>query len=563
MIETYAIALLAAVPLLAVARWAFLPSSRLPRWRVRVMRLRLRLKLHPGRGHATVLELWLRWGRFAAWRRSGRSRRSLSAWQRRRAAEHSVFAGRAHLRHGLRFPVEEHAVIIAPPRTFKTAYLADVILHYPGPGLSTTTKADVFELTSGVRAGLGPVHVFNPQGIGGVPSTFRWNPLDGCEVQAVAIRRADGFAHAVSMEGTEESSFWSSKASSYLRGLFHAAALAGGDMRLVVRWALGDAQDAEDILSQAGAGQWALELGELRGEAARTAATIRMVLSRALSFMTDPDLALSVLPGCEGFDIGEFLRGRGTLYMIADSDRDDSPLAPLFACMATEVHWLAAQAASRQPGGRLDPPLLLALDEIVQTCPVPLPAWCADSGGKGIQIISVAHGEAQLATRWREHGKQVILDTAGVRLFLPGIGDVRTLEMASKLCGQTALRERGQEHHSRHDVMTPDMIRQLPAGYALILRGGLAPVVTRLPVAWKDPAYRKARRRGAAVAPLVPAPLPAALSGDGDGVLGQMPAWPVTDHMAAPGGDSLAGREHRVPDLAAAAAAADHPWSQR
>ena len=30
---------------------------------------------------------------------------------------------------------------------------------------------------------LGPVHVFNPQAIGGVPSTFRWSPVDGCEQQ--------------------------------------------------------------------------------------------------------------------------------------------------------------------------------------------------------------------------------------------------------------------------------------------------------------------------------------------------------------------------------------------
>jgi hypothetical protein len=38
------------------------------------------------------------------------------------------------------------------------------------------------------------------------------------------------------------------------------------------------------------------------------------------------------------------------------------------------------------------------------------------------------------------------------------------------------------------------MIRQLPAGFALIIRGGCAPVIARLPRAWKNPAYRRARR---------------------------------------------------------------------
>src|SRR5215472_13303561 len=255
---------------LAFLRWCFVPSSRLPRYRIRHLRLRLHLRLHPGRGHATMVELWLRWGRFAAFRRSHRSRPSLSTWRRAaRPDEHSVLPGRAHYRHALR---------------------------EPGPVLSTTTKHDVFALTSGIRARRGPVHVFNPQGVGGVPSTFRWNPVAGCDDPATAIRRADGFAKAVNLAGTEEASFWSGKASDLMRCLFHAAACAGGDMRLVARWALGSAEPAEDILDQAGADQWAAELAELRSEAQKTAATIRMVLSRALGFMTDPALARSVLP---------------------------------------------------------------------------------------------------------------------------------------------------------------------------------------------------------------------------------------------------------------------------
>jgi hypothetical protein len=66
------------------------------------------------------------------------------------------------------------------------------------------------------------------------------------------------------------------------------------------------------------------------------------------------------------------------------------------------------------------------------------------------------------------------------------------------LCGQASWKIRGQEHATRHDVATPDMIRQLPAGFALVIRGGYAPVISRLPRAWKNPAYRRARRLGQA-----------------------------------------------------------------
>jgi type IV secretory pathway TraG/TraD family ATPase VirD4 len=510
---------------LAFLRWCFAPSSHLPRYRIRHMRLRLHLRLHPGRGHATGFELWLRWGRFAAFRRSRRSRPSLSIWRRAiQPDEHSVMPGRAHYRHALRVPVDEHLLIQGPPRGGKTGLLAGMILHYPGPVLSTTTKHDAFQLTSGIRARRGPVHVFNPQGVGGVPSTFRWNPVAGCDDAATAIRRADGFAKAVNMAGTDEATFWSGKASDFMRCLFHAAAHAGGDMRLVARWALGSAEPAEDILDSAGAGQWAAELAELRSEAQKTAATIRMVLSRALGFMTDPALARCVLPadGDSGVNVHAFLADTGTLYMIAESEHDDSPVAPLFAAMAGEIHHTACQTGQAMGGGRLDPPLLMALDEIVQTCPVPLPAWLADSGGKGIQLIPVAHGEAQLRTRWGKDGAQVILDTCGVKVWLPGITDTATLKMASELCGQAAFTERvrsrgrdGCREEQRrvwHDVMTPDMVRQLPVGRALVIRGGYAPVIARLGAAWKDRAYRRARRAGTVVASLTAVTNPAAQS---------------------------------------------------
>jgi type IV secretion system protein VirD4 len=304
----------------------------------------LHLRLHPGRGYATVAELWWRWGRLAAYRRSGRIRPSLACWQRaRRPREHSVLLGRAQYRHQLAVPLEEHLLIMAPPRTYKTALLADVVLHYPGPVISTTTKADVFALTSGVRAVLGPVHVFNPQSIGGVPSTFRWSPVAGCQNPAVAIRRADAFAQAVSQKGVEDGTFWTAKASDYLRAYFCAAARSGADMAVVARWVLGaDPDTPEQILASAGATQWAMTLAELRGEAQKTASTVRMVMSRALSFMADPALAASVLPSRgAGFDIAGFLGDRGTLYMIADSEQEDAPVAPLFAAMASEIHYQA------------------------------------------------------------------------------------------------------------------------------------------------------------------------------------------------------------------------------
>ena len=164
----------------------------------------------------------------------------------------------------------------------------------------------------------------------------------------------------------------------YLRGYFCAAALTGQDLRAVAAWVSGADPDVpEQILAAAGAHQWALTLAELRSEAHKTAATVRMVMSRALSFMADPALAASVLPGPDGgFDIPAFLRDAGTVYMIAEAVSEEAPVAPLFAAMATEIHYVAAQIGQASEARRLDPPLLMGLDEVTQICPVPCRSGC-------------------------------------------------------------------------------------------------------------------------------------------------------------------------------------------
>lgn len=135
----------AAVAAVLFAWWAVRPRRRLPRHRVRYMRLRARLRLHPGPGHATLFELWLRWGRGAAARRAKRARPSLT-WRTRRfrPSQTSVLVGRAHYQRALRVPTEEHVIYIAPPRKGKSGALAEIIERYPGPVVVTTTRGPVF-----------------------------------------------------------------------------------------------------------------------------------------------------------------------------------------------------------------------------------------------------------------------------------------------------------------------------------------------------------------------------------------------------------------------------------
>ena len=59
MIIKYAIALAVLLAVAVLVSWAFLPARYLPSNRVRYLRLRLHLRLHPGKGFATIFGLWL------------------------------------------------------------------------------------------------------------------------------------------------------------------------------------------------------------------------------------------------------------------------------------------------------------------------------------------------------------------------------------------------------------------------------------------------------------------------------------------------------------------------
>ena len=107
MMLKYVIALAVLIVLAAAFAWAFLPARHLPGNRARHLRIRLHLRLHPGKGFAHLFSLWLRWSRFAVLRRSGRIRPALPWWYRMLdPGEHSVLLGRAHYRHRLHVPLE-------------------------------------------------------------------------------------------------------------------------------------------------------------------------------------------------------------------------------------------------------------------------------------------------------------------------------------------------------------------------------------------------------------------------------------------------------------------------
>ena len=87
-------------------------------------------------------------------------------------------------------PIEDTVLRFGGPRVGKSGELACRILDAPGAVIATSTRVDLLDLTCPLRERRGPVWIFNPSGVGDLPSTVVFDPLAGCEVPKVAHERA-------------------------------------------------------------------------------------------------------------------------------------------------------------------------------------------------------------------------------------------------------------------------------------------------------------------------------------------------------------------------------------
>jgi type IV secretion system protein VirD4 len=511
--------------------------------RARAMRWLVRLRRRPGPGYAGMTEMVFRWSRMAAVSHGRQARPGLSFWARLRCSttDYAISLGRAQCFRRVYARMVDCCLYLAPQRTGKTTALARRILAHPGPVLTTTTRVDLHRDTAwrrmcGTRPGLtgrllgrrgraqGRVHVFNPEGVGNVASSLRFDLLGPCRDLMTAYRIASWLSGQSRELGNLE--WFESKGDIAMMGLLFAAAVGGRSLADVYQWSQRRGfEDALRILAgHPDTGPEIIAAVSQVMEDNRTAASIRSTMDHSLKWAIIPRLAEAVepLPGQE-LDAAEFVMSTDTLYMIASGD-DDNPITPLFRCLASYVHHVAGLEGSKTKPGRLDPPLLMALDEVTQVCPVNLPAMLADSAGKGILIAAVCHSFSQLEDRWGEKGAKTIWATCGTKIFLPAISDDDTLEKASRLCGTTAVII--GETTTMVPVAPPEFIRGLPDYWALVIRMNLSPCVVktgklprgRVPAPARSRASVPALTPGPEPEPLtegLDSPVPAAMNGHG------------------------------------------------
>ncbi|MDQ0375949.1 type IV secretory pathway TraG/TraD family ATPase VirD4 [Cellulomonas humilata] len=313
--------------------------------------------------------------------------------------------------------------------------------------------------------------------------------------------RARGLAAGTGMSRTVEGGdFWQGQTESVLRALLHAAALDQRTARDLYRWSLEPAAvtEAITILGRDGAAPgWDNALEQAAHADPRTRDSIWLGVRQALSALADPRVLDAVTPtDDESFDPSSFLRARGTLYVLGTASGAGAA-APLVAALVEDMVESARRIAASSPGARLDPPLLLALDEIGNLAPLPsLPALMSEGGGSGVTTLAVLQSLSQARDKWGEQQAGTLWDAAIVKVILGGGSNARDLTDLAALIGDrdeettTVSRDpRGGRSTSsswrRVPVMETSRLRTLPFGTAVLLLRTAPPIVLDL-MAWTD-----------------------------------------------------------------------------
>ncbi len=446
------------------------------------------------------------------------TRRDLTVLSERSADRVSRSAGRLALgysRGRLLRAEQRHALVaFGPPQSGKSAGLAiPALLEWQGPAVASSIKTDLLGATVARRRQLGEVYVFDPFELSGAPGQT-WSPLRGATTWDGALEVAWRLASAGELDqrGVEGGDFWAIAAEQRLAPLLFVAARSGGGIERVVEWAYGQGARALDseldrVLASAVTDQARLDarsayeaIRAFESQADRTRGSIEATAQALLRAYRFTRVARSAR-GCE-ITPERLLNSDSTLYLIGDA-KASKLLRPIFLALLSEVVD-AAYALANRSGGRLDLPLLVCLDEAGNVAPLPNLAEIASTApSHNIQLISIFHDLAQARSRYRQQTETVV-NSHRARMLLPGVADLDTLRYFSGLVGEQERREltrtTGRDGSTRSygrrrtPLISPEALRQLPDGHALLLYGRLAPVRIRLRTWFDDRGLRRMAR---------------------------------------------------------------------
>jgi type IV secretion system protein VirD4 len=242
---------------------------------------------------------------------------------------------------------------------------------------------------------------------------------------------------------------------------------------------------------------WAEELAEQVGADPRQRGSVWAGVRRAFDSLADPRVLAACSPySGEAYNAKDFIDSCGALYLLGSSGAQLS-VAPLITAMIEDIVESGRRLAAASPHGRLDPPLLLMLDEVANIAPLPsLPSLLSDGGGVGIPTCAVFQSLGQARSRWGHETTDAIWDASTIKMMFGGLSRPTDLQDISHLVGnvettrQTISKSRdGTSETLRTDqeaVLAPDELRRIPEGRYVVLHRNSPPVLSSAAEKGKD-----------------------------------------------------------------------------
>jgi type IV secretion system protein VirD4 len=345
-------------------------------------------------------------------------------------------------------PPEEALLVLGPPRSGKTSSIVvPNVLAAAGPVVVASTKRDVVDATAQSRLLLGACGIFDPSGEISIPEgvyAVGWSPIAASRTHDGAVHMAESMVEVARPGDRGEESHWNERAGALLASLYHAASLDGVGMRDVVSWVdRRDPKSAQSALARADAVRTAEVLKGIADTDARELSGIWSTASSVLSaYRTEAALRSSERTP---FDANKFVNDGDahTLYVCA-SGRQQRHAAPIVAGLLREIRNVAyLRAAELSSAGHginrpfaQPPPVLVVLDEMANIAPLrDLPSLVSEGGSQGVLVLGCLQDLSQARARWGAEADG-FFSLFGTKIIMPGIGDVRTLEAVSALCGE-------------------------------------------------------------------------------------------------------------------------------
>ena len=233
--------------------------------------------------------------------------------------------------------------------------------------LATSNKPDLVSVCAKVRARVGRVFLFDPQGITGegVEPTMYFNPLASIAEIEDAADLARIFEQATAEIGAKKDSYFAPKGEEVVKDYILAAGITGQDFGVVFDW-INKPTDPEpyDALVRHGFHSIAARVQAKQRLHIKTVGAIYSEASRIVSFLESRRLLKWLVPGegREEFKPDQFVTSTDTLFLLSQEGAGSA--GPIIAALTKAVFDAGERAAAKNANGRLVVPLVAVLDEM-------------------------------------------------------------------------------------------------------------------------------------------------------------------------------------------------------